>query len=244
MGTIADLTVDAAHGMWKEMAADVKASSSLEEAAGKFVTGLYRLYETGLVLVRVFAIVPFGELPDRNRQWVRNLAQAKHVVDDLNEDTMVLSLVGTHGDEEAWNDIRTSEGHVGIPLTSSDFVSAVPMFARLLKDLEVNELLVLQDGSSGSSAKGSKTFHVPHAKQTVDSEGRHVVPAQDFVEEHKIHTVFGVGGPHAEGSKNVILTIFFTKEDLPRETAESFEALMDDFTDSIAHFIDEHRVFS
>ncbi len=48
---------------------------------------------------------------------------------------MVLSLLGTRGEDMRWNDRRNSQGHVGIPLVSADFIDAIPMMSRLLKEL-------------------------------------------------------------------------------------------------------------
>ena len=55
----------------------------------------------------------------------------------LRPKTPVLSLLGTRGAVPRWNSRHLSEGHVGIPLASAEFVDAIPMIASLVKQLGV-----------------------------------------------------------------------------------------------------------
>ncbi len=54
----------------------------------------------------------FGELSSANREFVQNLAESAGAGSELEADTPVLSLIGTHGQEEDWRDCRKSKGHV------------------------------------------------------------------------------------------------------------------------------------
>jgi hypothetical protein len=55
------------------------------------------------------------------------------------------------------------------------------------------------------------TFFVRDASEAVDSSGRLMIPARDFVREFDIRSVFGVGGEFlAEGI--VVVCIFFSTE--------------------------------
>jgi two-component system chemotaxis sensor kinase CheA len=66
------------------------------------------------------------------------------------------------------------------------------------------------------------TFYVPDATTEVDARGRKVISATDFVAEHGIKTVFGIGGAFATGQ--LLVSIVFCDEYVPREVVEGFQA--------------------
>lgn len=109
--------------------------ATLEEAAQRYTALLYESFGEGIVLARLFATVPYGELPATNQRFVDELASGAGVGEKITPETLVLSLLGTSGVEPEWNDRRRSRGHVGIPLASAEFVGAIPMVARLLHEL-------------------------------------------------------------------------------------------------------------
>ena len=54
----------------------------------------------------------------------------------------------------------------------------------------------------------------------VDVKGRKIIPAADFVQEHGVKTVFGVGGAFASGQ--ILVVLVFASEEVPMEVVEHF----------------------
>lgn len=138
----------------------------------------------------------------------------------------MLRLLGTHGAEAAWCDRRTSVGHRGIPLVSAAFVHAIPMVARLLKELGVD--LAWLDTSPEVNARRllggfNGVFYVDDAASARDAHGRLVIPAQDFVAERRVKTVFGMGGFYPDGT--LLAIIVFSSEHLKRSQVEPLTSL-------------------
>ena len=58
-------------------------------------------------------------------------------------------------------------------------------------------------------------------------QGRHIIPAADFVRERGVRTVFGMGTAFLDGS--VAVCIVFAREKVSRTEAERFGGLMSNF---------------
>jgi histone H3/H4 len=222
----------------------VKQSKSLEEAAQALATALHTQFQESVVLARVYFTVPFGAFPATNKAFVQKLAESAEAASDLKATTPVLSLIGTAGQEVDWNDRRKSKNHVGIPLTSSAFVDAIPMISRLLKELGVPldwvdtqdaEVIKKMDRAAG-------LFFVENAAEATDHQGRKIIPAQDFVSGYNLKSVFGVGGGYAGGQMLVI--VLFCRDLIPRAAAERFVALRDAFKGNTSSFVESAKVFS
>ena len=123
--------------LWRNLAPRVEKATCVEEAAQELATDVHEQFAEDVVIARVFLTAPFGKLPQANKDFVQKLAESAGTSGALPADTPVLSLIGTHGTDANWNDRRNSQGHVGIPLVSSDFVGAIPMISRLLNELGV-----------------------------------------------------------------------------------------------------------
>lgn len=211
---------------------------TLEQAAQTVAETLFDELGGRAVLARVFATVPFGELPASNRTFVRDLAATNDIVSLIKDDTLILSLLGTRGVKPEWNDRHTSQGHVGIPLASASFVEQIPMISRLLKQVGLDLDWIDSDDTdivTRSISGISGVFYVQDAAQAVDHQGRKIIPAQDFVAAHNVQTVFGlaVGYP---ASKRFVAIIVFCRETLAKEEVERFSPLIDAFkanTDSL-----------
>ena len=121
-----EVTSSTIDGLEARMDEELSPLESLEAAAQRLCDILYTTFEESTILVRVFATVPFAALPSTNRRFVERLvgAAAREV---RTPKTPVLSLLGTRGGVPRWNSRHLSEGHVGIPLASADFVDAIPM---------------------------------------------------------------------------------------------------------------------
>ncbi|HKP11917.1 MAG TPA: hypothetical protein VJZ91_07385, partial [Blastocatellia bacterium] len=205
----------------------VMGCASLQEAAQKCVGVIYEDLEDSLALARIYATVPFKQLPATDRSFVLDLAMANRAADLLDEETLVLSLLGTRGDESEWNDRNQSKNHLGIPLLASSFVDAIPMVAQLMQDLQIG-LGWLDSKDTNIVVKTLGTvagvFYVQEAATSVDEKGRKIVPAQDFVRAHRVETVFGLGGSYLNST--CVVLILFTRERLERAEAERFMPLV------------------
>jgi hypothetical protein len=199
--------------------------TSVEAAAQRFANIFAQTFES-IVLARVFIVLPFAELPSADQEFAMKLVGNDS---KLNARTPVLSLLGTSGREEDWNHRRRSAGHLAIPLLKS-VVAAAPMIAKLLADLELDHA-ELDDGFASTTHKmlgaNNGKFFVPNARTAVDSRNRPVIPGRDFVEKHKVQTVFGMGGSYFDGVLAVV--IFFTDEDVDKLAVDRFASFISTF---------------
>ena len=92
--------------------------NSVGEVSQIYVTSLYKSLKPELVLSRVFVTMPFEKLEERSQKRCQELAKRKGLKDSLTDQTPVLSLVGSAGVEEAWNDCQLSKAHSAFPLLS------------------------------------------------------------------------------------------------------------------------------
>ena len=230
--------------LWTKVEPRVKQSKSLEEAAQALATALHTQFQESVVLARVYFTVPFGALPATNKAFVQKLAESAGAASDLKATTPVLSLIGTAGQEVDWNDRRKSKDHVGIPLTSSAFVDAIPMISRLLKELGVPlDWVDTQDAEIVKKMdRAAGLFFVENAAEATDHQGRKIIPAQDFVSGHNVKTVFGVGGGYAGGQ--IVVVVAFCRDLIPRASAERFVALRDAFKGNTSSLVETAKVFS
>jgi len=198
-------------------------ASSMEEVAVAVSRHLYeRLGDSGTgasacALVRFFKTHPYGALSPELQRFARTT-----LMGDLpGDDVPCLTLLGTAGDEPAWNDTRLSVGHRAIPLISKDMVSQAPMISSLLQQLGVEVDVLLSSEANllvDHEASNFNVFYVPEAS------GSAFIPAQsDFVHGHGIRSVLGFGGMLLSG--DIFAVILFSKVAIPRETAELFRTL-------------------
>jgi hypothetical protein len=218
---------------------------TLEEAAQRFCDILYTTFEESTVLVRVFATVPFAALPVTNRRFVEGLV-GTHARDVLTPKTPVLSLLGTRGRAPRWNSRHLSEGHVGIPLASADFVEAIPMIASLIKQLglaieraeDVETAIVTQ-----SLGQIAGVFYVDDAATAVDSKGRRIIAGREFVQEHGVRTVFGFGGAYGL-TGTFVVAVLFTRDSVGRGQAERFMRLANQLKASTMKPVTRRHIFA
>jgi hypothetical protein len=232
-------------GLEARMDEELSPLESLEAAAQRLCDILYTTFEESTVLVRVFATVPFAALPSTNRGFVERLvgARAREV---LTPKTPVLSLLGTRGGVPRWNSRHLSEGHVGIPLASADFVDAIPMIASLVKQLglaidraqDVETAIVTQ-----SLGKIAGVFYVDDAATAVDSKGRRIIAARDFVQEHGVRTVFGFGGAYGL-TGTFVVAVLFTRDSVGRGQAERFMRLANQLKTSTMKAVTRRHIFA
>lgn len=225
MGILTELSPDTIQSLGSSIQ---KAQVTTQESAAQALTqAVYDTLGSNAVLVRLYATVPYGELPEANRAFVAALAADKGVSHELRDGTSVLSLLGTTGKEEAWCSRESSQGHKGIPLTSSSFVQNIPMVAGLLQQMGVgiNWLDVEDLHAQVIDNKLSGTFHVPDAATEKNAQGEHVIPAQDFVQNFGVKSVFGIGDAYPNGQICVIIA--FCSGDISKESVEMMRPVVD-----------------
>jgi hypothetical protein len=210
-----------------ELRAHLRQCSTLERAAQQIARGMHESFTESTVLARVYTLVKHDELPPEAASFVDALADKAGDASCVTDATPVLALLGTHGVEEAWCDRRRSEGHKGIPLLSGAFVDAIPMLARLLRELGI-DLAWLDEAPEVVTRRllggFNGVFYVHDAATARDAQGRRIIPAVDFVEKYGVKTVFGTGGFYPDGT--LVVCIVFTRETLPRSTVERLASLI------------------
>lgn len=245
MAKLSEAKFDLIHGALKAKIEKLLVNStSFEDASQKFVEMFYEEFKESIVLVRIFGTVPFKQLPAFNQNFVTKLATAKGVASELKNNTLVLSLFGTHGIRAEWNNRKNSQGHIGIPMVSSKFIEAIPMMSRLMKQIgikldwfdekDINIVIKKVANLSG-------VFYVADAKNEVDQQGRKVISAQDFVTANNVRTVFGLGGMYI--NKMFTTMICFTKESIDKSVIESFLSVISFFMAATAEVILNDKLF-
>ena len=218
---------------------------SLAAAAQALADTVFSAFEESLALVRVFAVVPFGELPGANQGFVRALMRERHIERMLAPAMPVLTLMGTRGVLPEWSDRALSRGHVGIPLASGEFVDAIPMIARLLSEFGL-AIEGIEGGGArivrGKVGNLSGMFYVGDARTETDEHGRLVISAQDFVSEHGVRTVFGFGGAYML-ERSYVAVILFARETIDAERARELAPLSSALKAATLRLVDQGAFF-
>jgi len=226
-------------GMREAVEAGCGHAPTLEAAAQASAHALFEGFADSAVLVRLFAILPAGDLPADVLARAEKLAPCAPT-------TPVLTLLGTYGVEAEWRDRRQSRGHAGIPLVSSAFVSAIPMLARVLEELGVDlKGLDAADQSVRVEAGLFKSgcFHVPDAGTAEDSKGLKVISAQEFVQRHGVVTVFGAGAAYL-GTRITNTLICFTREALAPEVGQAALTALSQFRALTQRLVNDKQIFN
>jgi len=231
--------------LWAGVEPEIHAATSLEEAAQALAKGLHTRLSESMILARVFVTADLADVPDEIRAFATDMADASQAADELHEATQVLSLIGSCGLDPDWNSRRHSQDHSGIPLISADFVDEIPMISSLLHAaglpldcMERGNSTVIQQ-TIGQSAG---LFFVESAALATDDLGRKIIPAQDFVNDHSIGSVFGISGAYS--GDEILVVIAFCTEQFPKAVAERFLPLLTLFKGATAPLLSEGRVFT
>lgn len=223
----------------------IKGCKTLEQAAEEAMDLLYGTFSDSIVLARLFVVVPHGELPAANRSFVSELAHSQGITDLINDETYVISLLGTRGVRPEWNDRRNSNGHVGIPLASADFIDRIPMMSRMLKEVGLDLSWIDRQKSVATKTLAglSGVFYVADAETAVDDKGRKIISAQDFVRAYKIKSVFGCAGGYPTGG-TFITMIVFCRETVKQSTAEQFLPFISAFKAGTVSLVSSRAIFA
>ena len=230
--------------IWVERSKRFPRRPSLATVASAIVNGVYEQFEESIVLARAFFTVPYCMLPERQSKFAADIARAAGRDNELKDNTPVNTLLATRGRAPEWNDVQKSRGHVAIPLLSNEFVSSIPMISQLLKDLGLPLSWVLEtEGDTEGLALGSEAgfFFVEDPKVTVDELGRNIIPAQDFVIEYSVNSVFAVGGVVFGGT--VFVLLFFGCDRLKSRTVRAFLPLVNMVKGTLVSKCSMSRIF-
>jgi hypothetical protein len=237
--TVGDIT-----SLQEKIRLELEGCHYLQEAAQKCVGVIYEDLQDSLALIRFYVTVPFKQLPPSDKLFALDLAMANRVADLLEEDTLVLSLLGTHGEEADWCDRNQSKNHLGIPLVASSFVESIPMVAQLMQDMAIGlDWLDTKDTKIVVKMLGTiaGVFYVREAATSVDEKGRKIVPAQDFVSDYGIQTVFGFGGSYLNSA--CVVLILFTREMMERAEVERFMPIVNTVKSATMSLVMRDRLF-
>ena len=246
MAVISRLSLEDLVDLQNRVAVQVTECASLEDAAQEYMSILYEALSESIILARLFATIPFEELPKQNQEFVMNLARSAGILELIRERTMVLTLLGTRGSKPEWNDRRKSQGHVGIPLASSDFMDRIPMMSRLLRQLgagidwiDANDTELVTRTFKNISG----VFYVHDAKTEVDNKDRKIIAAEDFVENEHVKTVFGIGGCYL-GSLLFFTAIIFLREHVDKDMVQRFMLQANKFKTATLSLVNEGKIFA
>lgn len=153
-------------------------------------------------------------------------ALQQHVADTLGQPSppaamRCLTLIGTAGDEPAWNSRHRSKAHRAIALPSADIVRSAPMIARLIEDLGMDVETVVSGPEPRTRPTEPRTYDVFHVEQALGSP---VIPAQDdFVVPYAIRSVVGFGGVLRSGE--LFAVVLFSRAPISAASANRFRSI-------------------
>jgi hypothetical protein len=198
-------------------------ATSMEEVANRVVRHLYDNLVDGrrggraCALVRFFKTHDYGALGDDLGGATREVMEGCVPPPEMK----CLTLLGTAGDELAWNSRTASRSHRTIPLPSETAVQEIPMLRHLVAQLGLDVSMVVRPDRNlllDVERKAYNVFLVP------DAQGSPYIPAQAaFVAPHGIQSVLGFGGVLPSG--DVFIVVAFVRVPISRETADLFKNL-------------------
>jgi hypothetical protein len=84
-------------------------------------------------------------------------------------------------------------------------------------------------------------FFVENASSATDERGRKIIPAHDFVMDHGVGSVFGLGGAYS--GDEILVVVTFCTEQFPKAVAERFLPLLTLFKSATSVTVSEGRIF-
>lgn len=225
---------------------DVGGCPCAQEAAQRFVDALYERFSGSLLLLRLFMILPYAELPEEDRRFVDGRGRETNTSHLIHGATPIFTLLGSRGEQPEWNDRRASTHFRCIPLASSAFVSSLSMLSRQLEsvgfDIGLIDAWEAKVASTGRADQFRGVLYIRDAGSERDSQGRMIVPKQDFVAGSGVKTTLGFGSGYV--SHPTLATLFaFTNETLEISAVEPFENALEAFISSTEELVTKRRFF-
>lgn len=229
----------------RHVEASLAGALHVEGAAQRFVEVIAGSFST-IALARLFVVLPWEQLPAEEQAVARRFAEAAGRAGAIDPRTPTLTLLGTAGEEPAWNRRESSKEHRAIPLIDESVVDGAPMIAALLGALQV-KLANLRGGKSSVQLRNlagglNARFYVPDARSITDARGRHVIAARDFVAKYGIKTVFGMGGVYVNGV--LAVAIVFTRESLEPIHVDRFPMFISSFKVATSQLVRAGTIFA
>lgn len=207
-------------------------ATSMEAAAGRVARTIQQCMvgpgdEPVCPLVRLYATHPVEDLDGPRRAFAGDAAPGSRC----------LTLLGTAGTDPAWNDALASKRHLAIPLGSPSALASFPMVSRLFEQLGFDPAEVVDPDPDDTLKMHHRSYQVFHVEEAVGSPW---VPAQDFVEDHGIRSVVGLGGALPSG--DLIALLMFSSVTVDRRTAQLLRSLAPAVKASVVGFT--YRMFA
>lgn len=214
-------------------------AATLEEAAQAVVRHIYHdaLSPAGArecALVRFYATVPYGMLSEGLQGFARAQLEGERAHPEL----QCLVLLGTAGDEPAWNTRHLSRAHQAIPLPSVRGVERAPMVGQLLRSLGVDLGAVITPRPELVRGMAARTYDVFHVAEAAGSPH---IPDQEFVARYGIRSVLGFGGTQVRGGLFTVL--LFARTPLSEGAPERFRNIALDLKVALAE-LGPDRIFA
>lgn len=169
-----------------------------------------------MVLSRCFVAQPFSEVTTEVKTWLQ--LDPRRI--SAPSSGLCLSLMGSAGVVEGWNDPSRSSRYRAIPIEADCFASRFPMFAEIFRQvgLSIDKPRFGEGMTIGSAGSACSVFNVPVAI------GSPYVPAQDeFVKPFGIRSVVGFGGWYGQG--RYFIVVLFSRVPIPPRSVELLRLL-------------------
>ncbi|MEO6528183.1 MAG: hypothetical protein ABIP93_16290 [Gemmatimonadaceae bacterium] len=235
---VTDFTVGAMLRSGIALRRAVRDCATLESAAGTIVRYLYdhcvdiKTGARSCPLVRFYKTHPFESLEPELRQF----AAQKLGVAAPNPQMRCLTLLGTAGDEPAWNSRHLSRGHRAIPLASLEAVRDIPMISRLIEALGMDIATVVAGADATVRSTEARTYDVFHVEEAVGSEA---IPQQaEFVIPYAVRSVVGFGGVLRSGE--MFAVVLFSRARISAVSANRFRTIALDIRSALFPLDEAH----
>jgi signal transduction histidine kinase len=203
----------------RELAARAVSSESFAQGLMQCCQETFRVPTAGdpeIVLGRCFVAQPFSELSAEVKAW---LQQGEDRVSDPSTG-LCLSLMGSAGVVDGWNDPSRSSRYRAIPIEADRFATRFPMFGEIFRQigLSIDKPHLGAGMNIGSAGTACNVFSVPVALGSPD------VPAQnEFVRPYGVRSVVGFGGWYGQG--RYFLVVLFSRVSIPQPSVELLRLL-------------------
>ncbi len=244
MSRIASYSVEDVSALRERVETALKECGTFQQASQKFIDILYEELIASAVLFRVFATVDFERLPQKERDFVLDLARTREFLNEVQGKTQVVTLLGSRGKRPQWNHRLRSERHLAIPLTSASFIKTIPMVSRLMGDMGTGlEWIQKQERNMILTSMGrmARVLYVEDALETRTGDGFDVIPDRSFVTENRVRTVLGLGGAYLNGT--IVAVVLFTSERVPHDRVEKLMPVIHGFKIATMKAVMKGRIF-
>lgn len=208
-------------------------ADSFEEVSQRIVNFFRNNFSDGsrsaFVLARLFKTHPFNELEPALAKRIVTMMEAGDLAkngEPIKARMRCLTLMGTAGEENSWNQRQASMNHQVIPIASRDLVRDYPMIAVLINQfgVDLGALVDLQMDESSAVRMVDDERTTFNAFFVQDALGCPDIYAQkEFVEPYGVKSVLGFGGMLNSG--DIFAVILFSRVRVALKCAELFKPL-------------------